>query len=62
MTSRWYKYSIKPLAPVPKPKPLDAETLPCSGKFHHINFVTELEIHKDKMSTKRKLPTLLLQN
>ncbi|XP_015750766.1 PREDICTED: 50S ribosomal protein L4-like isoform X2 [Acropora digitifera] len=33
MTSRWYKYSIKPLAPVPKPKPLDAETLPCSGVF-----------------------------
>lgn len=33
MTSRWYHYSIKPLAPVPKPKPLDAETLPCSGVF-----------------------------
>lgn len=50
-----YKYSVEPLAPVPKPKPLDTELLPCSGKFHPINFPTELKIHKDKI-TKSLVP------
>jgi len=31
--TRWYKFKAQPLAPPPKAKPLEVETLPCYGVF-----------------------------
>lgn len=32
-TTRWLNYRARPLAPAPKPQPLEIETLPCHGVF-----------------------------